>query len=72
MEDEESPSSGLQNVVRQKTAGPFQPLVVLEFATGAKQPAIEWMISKLQMTEAAGGADLDVSAMVMTYKQVYQ
>ncbi|XP_062589609.1 anoctamin-10-like isoform X2 [Saccostrea cucullata] len=65
----EEESHGLQNVFRHKTPTPFQPLVVLEFAAGAKQPAIEWMISKLQMPETAGGADLEVSAVVMTYKQ---
>ncbi|XP_062589601.1 anoctamin-10-like isoform X1 [Saccostrea cucullata] len=68
----EEESHGLQNVFRHKTPTPFQPLVVLEFAAGAKQPAIEWMISKLQMPETAGGADLEVSAVVMTYKQVSQ
>lgn len=68
MSDEEV-TAGIQSMVRQSPA-PFRPLVVLEFAVGAKQSAIEWMISKLQGSEATGGAELEVSAVVMTYKQV--
>lgn len=66
-------TKGLQSVFRQKTASLFRPYVVLEFAVGAKQPAIEWMISKLQSSESSessGGADLEVSAVVMTFKKV--
>lgn len=69
MGDEEV-TAGVQSMVRLKSPAPFRPLVVLEFAVGAKQPAIEWMISKLQGSEATGGAELEVSAVVMTYKQV--
>lgn len=66
----EEETRGLQSVFRQKTPSPFRPYVVLEFAVGAKQPAIEWMISKLQASESSGGADLEVSAVVMTFKKV--
>lgn len=62
----EEETRGLQSVFRQKTPSRFRPYVVLEFAVGAKQPAIEWMISKLQASESSGGADLEVSAVVMT------
>lgn len=65
----EEETRGLQSVFRQKTPSRFRPYVVLEFAVGAKQPAIEWMISKLQASESSGGADLEVSAMVMTFKK---
>lgn len=40
----EEETRGLQSVFRQKTPSRFRPYVVLEFAVGAKQPAIEWMI----------------------------
>lgn len=66
----EEETRGLQSVFRQKTPSRFRPYVVLEFAVGAKQPAIEWMISKLQASESSGGADLEVSAVVMTFKKV--
>ena len=69
MTEDSETTSGLQEVFR-GSPPTAPPLVVMEFAEGAKQPAIEWMISRLQMSRVQGGAELDVTAMVMHHKKV--
>ena len=54
----------------QGTAGSFQPLVVIQFSSTAKQAAIEWLVAKLQATRATGGAELEVTAVVMHHIKV--
>ena len=48
----------------------FQPLVIIQFSATAKQAAIEWLVAKLQASRSSGGAELEVSAVVMHHNKV--
>lgn len=68
---EDMASERIQTVTMdQGTAGSFQPLVVIQFSSTAKQAAIEWLVAKLQATRATGGAELEVTAVVMHHTKV--
>lgn len=61
----------IQSVSLGKTSSSdFQPLVIIQFSTSSKQAAIEWLVAKLQATRASGGAELEVSTVVMHHNQV--
>ncbi|XP_071174438.1 anoctamin-10-like isoform X2 [Mytilus edulis] len=60
----------IQSVSLGKTSSSdFQPLVIIQFSTSSKQAAIEWLVAKLQATRASGGAELEVSTVVMHHNQ---
>ncbi|KAK3598896.1 hypothetical protein CHS0354_036204 [Potamilus streckersoni] len=47
----------------------FKPLVVIEFDVTAQQPAIEWLLAKLQASQKNNGAELLVRPVVMQHNQ---
>lgn len=59
----------IQKVSINQDQGNFQPLVIIQFSSTAKQAAIEWLVAKLQASRASGGAELEVSAVVMHHNK---
>ncbi|XP_041375586.1 anoctamin-10-like isoform X2 [Gigantopelta aegis] len=61
-------SKSIEEITERKSDA-FEPLVIIEFTSGTKQAAIEWLMAHIQESKLDGGAELEVKMMVPQHQQ---